>query len=347
MADVPSKRKFRHYSMKPGTSVEPVKDGTSFVENGAEHLADARHLLKKKKKYKKVGKWLQRLVWLWALFCVFFALIKLGPESGLLPAPYVELFGKFLDELQDKSKEFLLKPLEHLLAASAQLLGVGLGYADKYIFVAPSPDQLHVLASTLYFMCAPWQLLPGLKKNFAAFYHWTGRFYLVSSIALALSGLRLVTTDTIDVTSAILGVLSLWSFVTGLMAFITKTDTVSHKRWVVRNLLSGIAIFSVRNVGAYLLAGLHYLIKVLVGPNVIGQIQHDRAALLLGALVWGLFLAHLTFVELVINFSKRDEPRPTVYVSGSPRPRPLPVVETTLSSETARKGEGEVSTSEE
>jgi hypothetical protein len=196
------------------------------------------------------------------------------------------------------------------------------GHFDRWNEVVPrgwvpghGPGNLtlagHLLFAALVFASGGLQLVGAVRRRAPRLHHWNGRFYLVASITLALSGVALVAAgqspgDPMQTAGTMLNVLLILAFAGMAWREALARRFERHRRWALRLLLvvAGVWFFRI---------GLMGWIVLNKGP--VGFDPHTFRGPTLSLMAFGQTLVPLAILEMVFQVRKRAQALPRLVVA--------------------------------
>jgi len=157
----------------------------------------------------------------------------------------------------------------------------------------------HALGAGIVAFGGALQLLPGLRARAPAFHRWNGRVFLVTVVALALSGFYLVwlrgepPTTLREASTSINGALIL-AFAALAFGAIRRRDVAAHRRWAMR-------LYLVSNAQWFLRVGL-FAFFALSGPLGLGANERE---LFMHLWTFGCYLVPLAVLECYLRADAR------------------------------------------
>lgn len=170
--------------------------------------------------------------------------------------------------------------------------------ADLRFTVAPEAVVLHVVASAVFAVAGPFQLLPRLRSGGRSWHRRAGRVVAGAGLLVAGSGLWLTlgyapkpgTGDLLHLARLVVGSATAVSLVLGVLA-IRRRDLAAHRAWMIRALALGL--------GAGTQVVTETVGSVLLDPGVVAA---DLAKI-------SGWLVNLTVAEYVIRRRSRRTAR--------------------------------------
>lgn len=160
----------------------------------------------------------------------------------------------------------------------------------------------HALGAGIVALGGALQLIPWVRSRFPRFHRWNGRVFLLTVVALSLSGFYLVwvrrtSPSTFEALSTSLNGVLILAFAFFAYATARARKFVIHRRWAMR-------LYLVSNAQWFLRVGVfaYFMVSRMVGHDV------GRGDLFLRFWTFGCYLFPLLVLELYLR--AKDSPRP-------------------------------------
>lgn len=169
----------------------------------------------------------------------------------------------------------------------------------------------HLLFAALVFASGGLQLVKAVRRRAPRLHRWNGRFYLIASITLALSGVALVAAgqspgDPTQTAGTMLNVLAILAFAGMAWRDALARRFERHRRWALRLLLAVAGVWFFR-------IGLMGWIVLNKGP--VGFDPHTFRGPTLSLMAFGQTLVPLAILEMVFQVRKRAQAQPRLVVA--------------------------------
>jgi uncharacterized membrane protein len=172
-------------------------------------------------------------------------------------------------------------------------------YAEDsaHLAVAPMSLFVHALAGVAFGITGPVQFVRALRHRFGALHRMLGRIFVLSGLAIGLSGLSILVhvtsqrTPMVDIARGVFGLALLIALALAMVA-IRNRDVLRHRAWVIRAYAVGMGLGAV--------ALVFIPIYIVTGQPPIGLTSD-----ILFVVSWVLTIA---FAEVVIRYACRPHP---------------------------------------
>ena len=155
----------------------------------------------------------------------------------------------------------------------------------------PRLTLVHVILSLLFMLLGPLQFVRGIRTRWLRLHRWSGRIYLVASMLIAYSALRLVFLRSFggpSETAATVLFTGIFGFSLGkAYLHVRRREVARHREWMIRGFAIGLAIATIRPV-----VGLY---------SALGDLSVQES---LGTAFWISFTLHLIAAEVWINLTR-------------------------------------------
>ena len=168
---------------------------------------------------------------------------------------------------------------------------------SAHLGAAPISWFIHVLTGVAFGITGPVQFVRALRNRFGAVHRISGWIFVVSGVAIGLSGLAILaqvtspTAPMVDIARGLFGVALLVALAMAIVA-IRKRDFLRHRAWMIRAYAVGIGLGTV--------ALVFIPLYIFTGQPPIGRVADT-----LFVISWALNIA---FAEVIIRRSSRSRP---------------------------------------
>jgi len=155
---------------------------------------------------------------------------------------------------------------------------------------------LHVLPAMLFMVLGPLQFVRSLRSKYPRIHRWSGRIFLISSLVVGITGLRMALGKTIgglDEKAAILlfGTFFLIALAKAFWHALHRQFN-QHREWMLRGYAIGLAVATIRPImGTFFAAAV-----------MRGQIPQPRE--FFGTAFWIGFTLQMILAEIWINYTR-------------------------------------------
>jgi uncharacterized membrane protein len=161
---------------------------------------------------------------------------------------------------------------------------------------------MHVASAAVIMLAGAVQLVPQIRKRFAAFHRWNGRIYMLTAVTLSLAGLYMTwirgsVGDVSQHLGSTLNAVLIWLFGAMALRYALARDFRIHRRWALRLFLVVSASFFIR---------IMLFLSFLVFKGPIGFDPSTFTGPFLTFLSFGQCLIPLAVLELY--FRAQDNP---------------------------------------
>lgn len=165
----------------------------------------------------------------------------------------------------------------------------------------------HILPGMLFMVLGPLQFVPSIRSKHPQFHRWSGRFFLMSSTVVAITGLTMAFGQTIggvDEKAAIFlfGTFFLVSLAKALRHAL-RQEFAQHREWMIRGYAIGLAVATIRPImGTFFAAAL-------LGGHKPEPVEF------FGTAFWIGFTLQMIAAEIWINYTRPTTSAPMTTLS--------------------------------
>jgi uncharacterized membrane protein len=166
----------------------------------------------------------------------------------------------------------------------------------------------HILPAMLFMVLGPLQFVRSLRTKYPRLHRWSGRIFLLASMVVGVTGLRLAFGKTIGGVDEKAAITLFGSFFLIALAIALRhairREFAQHREWMIRGYAIGLAVATIRPIMA-----MFFATALLHGHR---PVPHE----FFGTAFWIGFTLQMMAAELWINYTRPNAAAQMAFASG-------------------------------